>query len=135
MSFPNFAVIYSSIIPLIPLFCGLLLHSLSSALLRYVFLILPPTTPKPPYSAPPHPHPRDQILPLIMSCPGPLMSWKSFVPSVFHNTCTDARAQMERVPPSQPPHIIRRRKSFVERVRQLKKTISEVAKKLIIPPD
>lgn len=134
MSFPNFAVIYSSIIPLIPLFCGLLLHSLSSALLRYVFSNSPPHPPAPlPRPAPPHP--RDRILPLIMSCPGPLMSWKSFVPSVFHNTCTDARAQMERVPPSQPPHIIRRRKSFVERVRQLKKTISEVARKLIIPPD
>lgn len=130
MSFRNFAVIYSSIIPLIPLFCGLLLRGLSSALLRYVFLILhPPPSPLTP------PRPRDQILPLIMSCPGPLMSWKSFVPSVFHNTCTDARAQMERVPPFLPSHIIRRRKSFVERVRQLKKTISEVVRNLIIPPD
>lgn len=135
MSFRNFAVIYSSIIPLIPLFCGLLLHSLSSALLRYVFLILHPPPPSSLTPPRPTPHPRDQILPLIMSCPGPLMSWKSFVPSVFHNTCTDARAQMERVPLFQPSHIIRRRKSFVERVRQLKKTISEVVKNLIIPPD
>lgn len=92
-----------------------------------------PSPPTPPYPIPPHP--RDHLLPFIMSCPGPLMSWKSFVPSVFSNTCTDAGAQMERVPLFQPPHIIPQPKSFVKRVRQLQKTISEVVENLIISPD
>lgn len=66
-----------------PLLCCLLLQSLSPALLGYVFLIYPLlSTPTPP--------PTTSPLSLVLSCPGPLVSWKSFVPSAAYNKCTHA---------------------------------------------
>lgn len=69
-----------------PFFCCLLLQSLSLALLDY--MCYPNLS-----SALATPHP----LPLVLSCPGPLVSWKSFVLFASYNKCTHTLTQMEWV--------------------------------------